>query len=459
MNCPRCGHGVGGQSFFCPQCGLRLDSVAQPPLAGHADSSQNSDAAPMVAVSPEGTEPVRARGCRSSLGVAGIAFLVVLVIGLIGLAAVYQGLQDRADIRVEAALQHLARGEVYMAEERYEMAVAEFEQALQLDPTLTEASSRLAEARALLLALPTPTSVLQGLTRETLWNELEASAAQQDWARAIQRADHLIAMDPLFRRDEVDQILYAALYQLGLEYVQADRLQEALRLFDRALALRPDSAQASLAQRLLKLYLDGMRYAGADWAAAVDRFSMVHVLDPGYRDVRARLHEAYLAYAEQLIGRDDWCLAALQYHRANELLPSDATQALAQQADERCGTPPVAATPAVPGTGAPAAPGPTAPSGTYVGRVQRTEPIHATSIYVRGQVLDRDGNGVPNVRVRIQAWDWFTYATADGSGQFSFDGLGNPVTYTLSLPDLPHQPVDAPTALAQLTWVVFEQAR
>lgn len=454
MNCPRCGNVMTEKALFCSQCGRKVDAEAQAPWTGPADSRAGSDASPTAAVSPTEPEDVRPRGCRTNLAVAGVAFLVVLVIGLIGIAAVYQGLRDRADIRAEAALEHFARGEVHMAEERYEMAVAEFEQALQLDPSLVEASSRLAEARTLLLARPTPTSVLQGVAEESWWYDLQAAEAQQDWVRAIERAERIIAVDPQFRRAQVDEILYSALYELGLQYVRHDRLPEALALFDRALTLRPDSAQVALAQNMLKLYLDGMRYQGADWAAAVDRFSMLYTLDPEYRDVRDRLHDAYLAYAEQLAQREDWCLAALQFRRADELFPSDATRALAQEVADRCETPPMTGTPAVPGATTPAI-----PAGTYVGRVRSTEPIHATSIYVRGQVLDRNGKGVPNVRVRIQAWDFFAYAISDGSGQFSFDGLGSPVTYTLSLPDLPSQPVDAPTALAQMTWVIFQEAR
>jgi hypothetical protein len=463
MKCSRCGFEIEGKALFCPQCGRKLD-VPTKPLAPWQPVEQEGDEAPGAETAPA-AEPAegRARGCRSSLAVAGIAFVVVLVIGGLALAAVYQGMRDRTSIQSGTALEHYTRGEAHLAEERYELAIAEFEQALRLDPSMVEAADRLAEVQALLAALPTPTSILQRIGEEAYWDEMQSALAGQNWARALELADQIVSIDPQYRRQELDQVLYEAAYQLGLQYVQESRMEDAVRLFDRALALRPDSAQASLAQSMAKLYMDGLRYVGADWATAIDRLSMLFAIDPDYRDVRARLRQAYVAYAEQLTARDDWCLAALHYRRAEELAPSADTSALAQEATERCGTPPAAGDPSVPGGGdttpTPGATGPVAPSGTYVGRVDSIEHVAAAGIYVRGRILDANGSGVANVRVRIQAWDWFAYAISDGSGQFSFDGLGNPVTYTLSLPDLPSVPVEAPTELTQLTWIVFEQAR
>jgi len=63
------------------------------------------------------------------------------------------------------------------------------------------------------------------------------------------------------------------------------------------------------------------------------------------------------------------------------------------------------------------------------------------------------------VVVRIQAFDWSTTATTDGSGLFSFDGLANAVVYTLTLPDLPSEPVDVEGQWGKLSWVEFVQVR
>ena len=52
-----------------------------------------------------------------------------------------------------------------------------------------------------------------------------------------------------------------------------------------------------------------------------------------------------------------------------------------------------------------------------------------------------------------------TTATTDGSGLFSFDGLANAVVYTLTLPDLPSEPVDVEGQWGKLSWVEFVQVR
>lgn len=459
MNCPRCGSPIEGRALFCPQCGRKLDQ--EPPATQPWSPVAEGEAGAPGEAPAEPQPQTGGRGCRSTLTILGIALAVVLVVGGLAAAAVWQGMRDRGGAQTEAALEHYERGEAHLADENLELAIAEFEQALRLDPGLVEASDRLAEAEALLAARPTPTSILQQAVEQSHWDALQEAIAQQDWALALQRAEQIAAMDPDYRRQEREEILFQIYYNLGLRSVEENRMEEAVAYFDRALALQPNSAQASLAQSAAKLYMDGVRYAGSDWAAAVDRLSMLYTLDPDYRDVRERLHEAYLAYGQQLADREDWCLAALQYRRAQELMPAAATEALAQQADERCGAPPTIEQPSVPASpypgSTPGTPGPDAPSGTYVGRVQSTEHVAASGVYVRGKVLDSEGEGVPNVRVKIQAWDWFAYAISDGTGQFSFDGLGDPVTYTLSLPDLPCVPVEAPTELTQLTWVVFEQ--
>lgn len=459
MNCPRCGNVIEGNALFCPQCGRKLDPEPQP-LQASTRQHDTDRTRPAEPSDDMGLEEPRARGCRSSLAVAGIAFLVMLVVGLLAVAAVYQGMRDRSEIHTEAAWEHYVLGEAYLADGQYELAVAEFEYALQLDPSLIEVASRLAETQALLEVQPTPTSILQEGNEDQYWQEIQSALAQQDWSVALQKAEQILAANPEYRRQEVEQVIYEASYQLGLRSVEQNRMQEAMRHLDRALEMRPNSARASLAQSMAKLYIDGVRYAGVDWASAVDRLSMLYNLDPGYRDVSTRLVEAYLAYGEQLATREDWCLAALQYRRANEIAPTRATRALAEETADLCGAPPGDQQPGYPGIDedeTTPTPGPVGSSGTYVGRLDRVESVDAAGIYVRGQVLDSNGRGVANVRIRIQAWDWYAFAVSDGKGQFSFDGLGNAVPYTLSLPDLPSESVEVPTNFTQLTWVVFEQ--
>jgi hypothetical protein len=94
-----------------------------------------------------------------------------------------------------------------------------------------------------------------------------------------------------------------------------------------------------------------------------------------------------------------------------------------------------------------------------VGRITEQIGMDQSKMYIRGKVVNKSEKGVPNARVQIQAWDWKAAAVTDGNGLFSFDGLANPVTYTLTLPDLPSRPLDVPGVWGKITFVSFQEAR
>ena len=65
--------------------------------------------------------------------------------------------------------------------------------------------------------------------------------------------------------------------------------------------------------------------------------------------------------------------------------------------------------------------------------------------------------GLGGVTVKIQAWDWSVTHVSDGDGLFSFDGLNQPVTYTLSLVGYAGTSLDAPGEWGNITWVEFRE--
>ena len=97
------------------------------------------------------------------------------------------------------------------------------------------------------------------------------------------------------------------------------------------------------------------------------------------------------------------------------------------------------------------------PGGTYVGRFVEYISIEEHLMLVRGHVYDVEGEGVPGIQVRISAYDWSAIAVTDGAGLFSFDGLSNPLTYTLTLIGLPVQPLDVLAQEIRLAWTEFRQ--
>jgi hypothetical protein len=80
----------------------------------------------------------------------------------------------------------------------------------------------------------------------------------------------------------------------------------------------------------------------------------------------------------------------------------------------------------------------------------------ATAMMIRGYIRNAEGEPVSNVRVGLSAWDWSAPpALTSGEGVFAFDGLGNPVTYTVTLLDLASVPLSVKADWSRLVWVEF----
>ncbi|MGC9360792.1 MAG: carboxypeptidase-like regulatory domain-containing protein, partial [Anaerolineae bacterium] len=195
-------------------------------------------------------------------------------------------------------------------------------------------------------------------------------------------------------------------------------------------------------------YMDGLARWDADWPGAIEKLRAVYLRDPAYHDVRQKLHDALAAYGDSLAGDGDWCAAQRQYAAALQVMDSTLVTAKHSEARERCqaGEGPIEPTA-----------GATARPGEFAGRLVEQTSIGEEQMLIRGAVLDADGEGIEGVRVRIQAFDWFSVAITDLNGAFAFDGLRNPVTYTLSLPDLDAQAVEVRGEFGRMSWVEFRQ--
>ena len=404
-------------------------------------------------------QPARAQrqGCGMSLAVMAIAAIVVLAIVGLGLAGVYYGLRDRSNVQHQAAEEYYNKGVVYLEQGQPELAIAQFEMVLRLEPNHSKALAKLDEARQAMNVPPTatPTVASAGQMLAKTFDDLRAAQDRQDWAQVFVLVDRIIAQDPTYRRSEVDQILFNACYQSGQDLVEKDRIKEAISLFDRALELQPDNAQVQQARKLAVLYMNGMAYWGADWATTLENLTPLYSMAPDYKDVRQRTHDAHVYYGDLLAEREDWCGAEQQYAQALEITPGSALFDKRQDALTRCNRQP---SPQPDQTLTPGA-AVNAPSGTFGGQVTDHIEVDHAHMFIRGKVLDKNNKGVQGTRVQIQAWNWKAVAVTDGNGQCSFDGLNNPVTYTLTLLDLPSLPLDVQGQWGDVTWVDFHEAR
>lgn len=160
---------------------------------------------------------------------------------------------------------------------------------------------------------PTPTSESLALG---YWTAAQSSVKAGRWQEALVNLTSLQKVDPLYRSSEVADLLYQTYTSLAAEQDNEDNLEGALRYYEKALLLRPDSVETQRESKLIAAYLDVLTYSDADWPKAIDLLETLYAEDPQYRDVEARLQEAHDAYGDQLAASQQWCLALAEYESA-----------------------------------------------------------------------------------------------------------------------------------------------
>ena len=321
------------------------------------------------------------------------AGLIVIAVG--AMLGYRDGLRDRQEtLRVEA-LEHYRQGVAYAGVGNYELARAEFTEALRLQPDLKQAQEQLAEAESRLAAMPTPTSFAPptqpagappptpapNLTplptdspqaaKAALLNEAQALLERGARAEAIARLQQLTQLDPAYEHTRVEALLFDAYYREGLALVEQDSFEEAVRYFDWALKLRPGDAGATTERDLATRYITALGYWEANWEAAIQAFDALYALRPNYKDVAARLVTAQVEYGDVLADAGSWCAAAEWYGKANQIRPNAEVQAKQQSMAANCASnaptpvptpnPYEEPMPATPGTPAPAQPADVSP--------------------------------------------------------------------------------------------------
>jgi TolB protein len=268
----------------------------------------------------------RRRGCRSPvwlwLLLGGLAVLLVLL-AAVGLAAlgVYDGLKDRALANRDLAEEHYALGVAHLESGEYELAVAELEVAQRYDPNLPGLLDQLRTAKELARAQITPTSQTRRDAAALLYHQAVPYYESGNLAQAVSLLEELRELDAEYQRENVETMLARAHHQLGLITVQEDRLEEAKAHFEAVLALKPDDQAAQEQLNLLSFYTAALNHWQQDWSAAIQGLKGLYALAPDYKDVRMRLHDAYIFFGQELIDKGDWCEAAEQYSAAVGVLP------------------------------------------------------------------------------------------------------------------------------------------
>ncbi len=258
-----------------------------------------------------------------------IAALIVVFLAaytlVLGIKAVNDGLRDRGLENQLVAQEHYELGLAYLEASDYELAIGEFELALRHDSSLYDARTHLREAYELVEAQVTPTSETRYDAARLLYQEAVSYYESGKLEQSVAALDELRGLDADYQRQNVEMMLANAHYQLGLNAVAEDRLEEAIGHFEAILAVRPDDKDAQYQLDLAHLYTAALNYWGRDWSATIQAFKGLHTLAPDYKDVQSRLRDAYLFHAQSFADQGEWCRAAEAYADAVEFLPEEST--------------------------------------------------------------------------------------------------------------------------------------
>ncbi len=293
----------------------------------------------------EEAKPRRLTKRRLGLGCLSLFLCAGLFYGGIGLLGAYHGLQERYQLTQAEAEAHYQRGQEHLASSSYELAIAEFELALSLNPNLLAARQGLRDAQRAALAQPTPTSETRSAAAESILDQAEAQLTQENWAAAVETLAKVRELDPDYRAERVSELIYTANYQLGLQAVNPDQIEQAVQAFELALSERPDDPEVTVELAKALLYLDGKNAEMVDKEKAVEAFSQLYREDAAYLDVKERLLSAYEAWGDELFEASEWCDAEAQYIEASLIRPDDTLSAKIDLSTERCRATPQAGSP------------------------------------------------------------------------------------------------------------------
>jgi len=219
------------------------------------------------------------------------------------------------------------------------LALARSGQTTAALPTATPAGAAVITAVASPLSSPTTapiatTTPAAGVA--TYWATAQSAARAGRWQEVLTNLLLIQQSDPTFNRAEVTDQLVAAYVNLALEKDNADNLEEALALYEKALALKPDAEEIARERDLIEQYLDVLAFTGVDWPVVIRKLQALYALEPDYRDVEQRLQEAHIAYADQLAEEEAWCLAQDEYNQAISVVSAPEIVARRDVAQTQC---------------------------------------------------------------------------------------------------------------------------
>jgi tetratricopeptide (TPR) repeat protein len=333
MRCPSCKAKVSKDLTLCPRCGHELD----PSRSSRRLRPQQSASARKRTSSPKAEKKSSSsHSSRVLLWTMPFVLIILLSIGGGALIGLHQGERERELQTQELVEEYYQRGVEHLVRGEYELARAELEYVLDLDPGHALATHALAEAEAAIAMLPTPTVETYEIAAADLYAMAVSYFEDEEWQDAAATLIQLRKIDSQYEADSVEEMLFTSLFKAGMELLQSDRLEEGVFYLDQAEALQPLDDEAVMERDLATRYMSALGYWGADWQSCIESFEELHAAAPDYRDVYERLHDAILAFADSWFLANEMCPAEEYYARALEMEDDAEVAEKRDEAAEAC---------------------------------------------------------------------------------------------------------------------------
>ena len=169
------------------------------------------------------------------------------------------------------------------------------------------------------------------LERDSVWKSAEEAYGAGNCPEAITLYKQAQTVNVSLHKDTIADRLYDCSMRLGHELVAAnppapERLPEALDHFAEALAARPRDTEATLEQRLAKLFITGQQdYEAGRYTDAATRLAAIYEARPGYLGAALiePLYDSLIHNGDAFLATPDYPQAWQAYRQACDLPAKD----------------------------------------------------------------------------------------------------------------------------------------
>jgi hypothetical protein len=294
------------------------------------------------------------------LGVLGL--FVIFALGcLIGYGMAIKARQDAelqqrltaATTQYMLSLQDIENKDLAMAKTRLEYVIQIYPEYPDATVKLTEVMVALAQTNpeaALNPSAATPVPTVDARSLETMYQQAQQQLASQDWENLFATVNALRNLDPTYNAVKVDGMYYLALRNVAINRINSGNLETGMYYITMAGRIGPIDTDAQAAYNRAQMFLDASANFGAAWERALNGFETLYSMYPYMIDVNGvtvtqRYAESLKGYGDMLQASLDWCGAVEKYEQSLNIMSLDSTNAIIEDARNKCANPPPTPTP------------------------------------------------------------------------------------------------------------------